>query len=53
MKSILIEALNDEELKKVEDFIKENKMKGFIVETSKANGNDFLNDVVRVLLPII
>lgn len=53
MKSVLIETASDEELKMVEAFIKEHKMKGFIVEKSKANDTDFLNDVVRLLIPII
>lgn len=52
MKSILIETANDEELKMVEAFIKEHKMKGFIVEDSKATETDFLNDVLRVLIPV-
>ncbi len=41
MKSILIETANDEELKMVEDFVKEHKMKGFIVEDSKATKTGF------------
>lgn len=41
MKSVLIETTNDEELKMVEAFIKENKMKGSIVENSKATETDF------------
>jgi hypothetical protein len=53
MKGVLIETANDEELKMVEAFIKENKMKGFIVEDSKANETDFLSDVARLLIPII
>lgn len=53
MKNILIETANDEELKLVEAFIKEHKMKGFIVENSKATQNDYLSDIVRILVPII
>ena len=52
MKSILIETTNDEELKLVEEFIKEHKMKGFIVEDSKATQTDLLNEIVRLLIPI-
>ena len=52
MKGILIELANDEELKMVEAFIKEHKMKGFIVEDSKPTENDFFNDVVRILIPL-
>ncbi len=52
MKSILIETSNEEELKMVEAFIKEHKMKGFIVEDSKPTETDFLNDVIRILIPI-
>ncbi len=52
MKSILIETTNDEELRMVEDFVKEHKMKGFIVEDSKATKTDFSNDVIRLLIPI-
>ena len=51
MKSILIETANDEELRMVEEFVKEHKMKGFIVEDSKPGSADFLNDVVRILIP--
>jgi len=53
MKSVLIETASDEELKMVEAFIKEHKMKGFIVENSKATQTDFLNEVIRILIPII
>ena len=53
MKSILIETANDEELKLVEAFIKEHKMKGFIVEDGKATNADYLNDIIRILIPII
>ncbi len=53
MKSILIEPANDEELKLVEAFIKEHKMKGFTVEDGKATETDFLNDVIRIIIPII
>lgn len=52
MKSILIQTANNEELKMVEVFIKEHKMKGFIVEDSKAGELDFFNDVIRILIPI-
>lgn len=52
-KSLLIETANDEEFKMVEAFIKEHKMKAFIVEDSNANEADFFNDLVRVLIPII
>ena len=52
MKNILIETANDEELKMVEAFIKEHKMKGFIVEDSKAESTDFLNDMIRILIPV-
>jgi hypothetical protein len=52
MKSILIETASDEQLKMVEAFIKEHQLKGFIVEDSKASSSDFLNDVIRVLIPI-
>lgn len=53
MKNVLIETASDEELKMVEAFVKEHKMKGFIVEDSKATETDFLNDIVRMLIPII
>lgn len=53
MKSILIETANDEELKMAEVFIKEHKMKGFIVEDSKLGEIDFLNDAIRILIPIV
>lgn len=53
MKSVLIETASDEELKMLEAFIKEHKMKGFIVENSKATGTDFLNDIIRILIPIL
>jgi len=52
MKSVLIETANEEELKMVEDFIKEHKMKGFIVEDTKAGELDFFNDLIRMLIPI-
>ena len=52
MKSILIETASDEQLKMIEAFIKEHQLKGFIVEGSKASSSDFLNDVIRVLIPI-
>lgn len=53
MKGILIETANDEELKMIEAFIKEHKMKGFIVEDSKAGELDFFNDIIRMLIPIV
>jgi len=53
MKSILIETANDEELKVVEVFVKEHKLKGFIVEDSKANDVDFWNDAIRLLIPVV
>lgn len=53
MKSILIETANDEELKMVEAFIKEHRMKGFIVENNKPTETDFLNDVIRILIPLV
>jgi hypothetical protein len=53
MKSVLIETANEEELKMVEAFIKEHKMKGFIVEDSKATETDFLNELIRVVIPIM
>ncbi len=52
MKKVLIEPANDEELKMIEAFIQEHKMKGFIVEDSKANTADVLNDVIRVFTPL-
>jgi len=52
MRNILIETVNEEELKMVEAFIKEHKLKGFIVEDAKADQADFFNDVVRMLIPI-
>lgn len=49
MKSILIEPANDEELKLVKAFIKEHKIKGFLVEDSKATETNFLDDVIRII----
>jgi hypothetical protein len=53
VKSILIETVNNEELTLVEAFIKEHKLKGFVVQESKATEPDVLNDIVRMLIPIL
>ena len=53
MKSILIEPANEEELKLVEAFIKAHQLKGFMVEKSKAGDTDFINDIIRILIPIM
>ena len=53
MKSFLIETENSEELNLVEAFIKEHKLKGFVVQESKATEPDVLNDIVRILIPIL
>lgn len=52
MKSILIEPANEQEFEKVQAFIKEHKMKGFIVEDNKAEKTDYLNDIIRILIPV-
>lgn len=52
MKGILIEPSNDEELRLIEAFIKEHKMKGFVVEESKATETDYLNDLIRIIIPV-
>ena len=53
LKKILIEPSSEEELMMIEAFIKERKLKAFTLEHSKANENDFLNDFVRLIIPIV
>ena len=53
MQNILIETTSPEELTLVETFIKEHKLKGFVVQESKATEPDVLNDIVRMLIPIL
>ena len=53
LKKILIEPSSEEELMVIEAFIKERKLKAFTLEDSKANENDFLNDFVRLVIPVI
>ena len=52
MKGILIEPANDEEIKLIEAFIQEHKLKGFILQESKATKNDYFNDLIRLLIPL-
>ncbi|HEX8334852.1 MAG TPA: hypothetical protein VF622_19665 [Segetibacter sp.] len=52
-KKLLLEASNDEELKVIQDFIQERKIKAFMLEDRKPGENDIFNDMVRVLIPFI
>ena len=53
MKNVLIKTGDPEELKMVEAFIREHKLEGFIVQDTEPTKENFFNDVVRVLIPIL
>jgi hypothetical protein len=52
-KKVLLEPANDEELKLIQAFIQERKIKAFMLEDRKPDENDFFNDMARVLIPLI
>jgi hypothetical protein len=52
-KKILLEAANDEELKIIEAFIQEKKIKAFMLEDGKPDANNVFNDMARILIPFL
>ena len=52
-KKILLEAANDEELKLIQDFIQERKIKAYMLEDRKPDENDIFNDMAQILIPLI
>jgi hypothetical protein len=49
----LLEAANDEELKLIQAFILEHKIKAYMLEDRQPDENDIFNDLARVLIPLI
>ncbi len=52
-KQILLEIENEEQLRIVEAFIQDQRLKAFRLEDSKAGTSDVLNDLMRFVIPII
>ena len=52
MKGILIEPTNEEEIKLINAFIQEHRLKSFILKESTETELNQWNDLIRVLIPL-